>query len=252
MILLAALCLATLVAVVGAAIGASLGKIASARLELLVHIATGALLGITAFDILPEAKAVLPWPTFIVFASAGYLLLWTVGRFVFYVCPSCAIAHMEGDAAMAKRGSLILLASALGIHCLLDGLAIGTGGLLSGRAEMGALVGVGLHKLPEGLALGLLLMGARYPRGSAVLIATGIELLTVVGGLGGLLFANAPTPAIVGCIFALVGGGFVYLVYNALGGALTHQMHLPRARGITAELASFACTGAIFWASGHL
>jgi len=130
----AALCLATIVAVIVAAIGASLGKIATARLELLVHVATGALLGITAFDILPEAKAVLPWPTFLAAAFAGYLLLWSVGRFVFYVCPSCAIAHMEGEASMAKRGSLILLATALGIHCILDGLAIGTGGLLSGRA----------------------------------------------------------------------------------------------------------------------
>jgi len=94
-------------------------------------------------------------------------------------------------------------------------------------------------------------MGARYRRSVSILIAGGIESLTILGGFGGLLLGHAPTPAVVGGIFALVGGGFVYLVYNALGGALTHQMHLPRARGITAELASFVCTGAIFWASGR-
>src|SRR5579871_2457187 len=104
---------ATLLAVAGSAIGVNLGSVVRHRLELLVHIATGALLGITAFDILPEAKAVLSWPVFLIAAFAGYFLLWGVGSFVFYVCPSCAIAHAEEASMKAKNGSLILLASAL-------------------------------------------------------------------------------------------------------------------------------------------
>src|SRR5690348_1229516 len=113
---LVALLVATVTAVLGASFGTSLGNLSRAKLEMLVHVATGALLGITAFDILPEAKEVLSWPWFIGSALAGYALLWAVGRFVFYVCPSCALAHMDQDTALARRGSLILLASALGIH----------------------------------------------------------------------------------------------------------------------------------------
>jgi ZIP family zinc transporter len=248
--IIAALFFATLVAVVGAVVGVRLGQMGRSKLEMLVHVATGALLGITAFDILPEAKAVLTWPLFVASTLFGYALLWVVGKFVFYVCPSCAIAHMEGDAAMARRGSLILLATALGIHCVLDGVAISTGRLLSERAEIGALLGVGLHKLPEGLALGLLLVGARYSKKAAVAISGGIESLTIVGGLVGLLLAQRPTPEAIGIVFALVGGGFVYLVYNALGGALTHKMHVPRARGLSAEAISFVGTGVLLWLAG--
>jgi zinc transporter ZupT len=249
--LLGATLFATAIAVGGSVLGTALGGVSQKRLELLIHVATGALLGITAFDILPEAKSVLPWSTFLVATVIGYLLLWVVGRFVFFVCPSCAIAHVD-DNSMARRGSLILLASALGIHCLLDGVAIVTGGHLSNKAEIGAFLAVALHKLPEGLALGLLLAGARYRRSTSIWMATAIESLTVVGGGLGLLVVLKPTPATVGMIFALVGGGFVYLVANAFEGALSHAVQLPRSRWMTAQLASFVATGALFWFANSL
>ena len=209
LVLLLVLLLSAGIAVLGSGVGLMLGDIERSRMEMLVHIAAGCLLGITAFDILPEAKSALSWPVFLLACVVGYVLLWAVGRFVFYVCPSCAIAHSH-DEALAKKGSIILLATALGIHCLLDGLAISTGGLLSARAEAGALLGVGVHKFPEGLALGLVLVGARYQKTTAIVIATGIEFLTVIGGAGAMSVSKLPTHATVGAIFALVGGGFVY------------------------------------------
>jgi zinc transporter ZupT len=240
--ILIALVVTAVLAVAGAALGIALGRMQRAQLEILVHVATGTLLGITAFDILPEAKAVLTWPVFIVATVLGYALLWAVGRFVFYVCPSCAIAsHEEED--LRKRGSLILLAAALGIHCVLDGLAMSSGNHLSARAENGAIVAVALHKIPEGLALGLLLVGARYSHRAALAISAGIESLTVLGGAIGLLFLANPAPLAVGIVFAFVGGGFVYLVTNAFGGALLHSDVLPSRKWITAEALSFVATG---------
>lgn len=249
-VLLTILLLATAVAVLGSLVGLILGNIGRTRMELLVHVATGCLLGITAFDILPEAKSVLPWPSFLLACLFGYGLLWSVGRFVFFVCPSCAIAHTDGE-AMARKGSIILLSVALGIHCLLDGLAVSTGGLLSTRAEAGAMFAVGVHKFPEGLALGLVLTGARYRKSAALLIAAGIELLTVIGGAGGLIVPRLPTQIAVGAIFAIVGGGFVYLVCNAMAGALTHHSRMPRLRSLTVEGFSFAATGVLFWAANR-
>lgn len=237
---------ATMIAIVGSILGVGLVGVAKSRLEILVHLATGALLGITAFDILPEAKAVLLWLPFIGAVIVGYGLLWAIGRFVFAVCPSCAMTHLEGN-AVARNGAVTLLAIALGSHCLLDGIAVSTGGMLSERAQMGALLAVGLHKLPEGLALGLLLAGARYRRGLALGIASGIESLTLIGGLIGLILIPTPTPGVVGLVFAIVGGGFVYLVWNAFGGAFSHRVSLARGRSVTIEAAAFLATGALFW-----
>ncbi|HVT10714.1 MAG TPA: ZIP family metal transporter [Fimbriimonadaceae bacterium] len=233
------------------ALAVNLASLLRARLELLVHVATGALLGITAFDILPEAKAALSWPVFIASAAFGYILLWVVGRFVFLVCPSCAIAHLDESSVLVRKGSLILLGAALGTHCLLDGMAIATGGALSARAEMGALAGVALHKLPEGLALGLVLVSARYSRRRTLGIASAIEAITVLGALAGLIIARVPGHFAVGLVFAIVGGGFVYLVLNALGGALSHPAQMPRGRSLATELVSFVATGVLFWLAGR-
>ena len=242
---------ATVLAVAGAALGVNLGKTLRARLELLVHVATGALLGITAFDILPEAKSLLSWPAFLGASLGGYALLWVVGRFVFYACPSCAIAHLDESSALIRRGSLALLCIALGIHCLMDGVAIATGGALSVRAETGALAGVVVHKLPEGLALGLVLIGGRYSRSCSIGIASAVEGITIIGTLSGVFITRVSGHLAVGLVFAIVGGSFVYLVLNALGGALAHPAQMPRARSLATEVVSFAVTGLLFWLAGR-
>ncbi len=247
-----ALLFATIIAVVGAGFGIAIGRVERRRLDLLIHIAVGVLFGITAFDILPEAKAALPWPAFIAACISGYGLLWIVGHFVYDVCPSCAIAHGDEARSRAKGVSLLLLAVALGLHCVLDGLAISAGGSLSVRAEWGALLAVGLHKLPEGFALGLLLIGSQFSRWKSFAFSVGIEALTILGGLAGIAFVTKPTPTALGAIFAFVGGGFLYLVANSFLGALLHRATVPRRIWIATEAASFLLTGCVVWISGRI
>jgi zinc transporter ZupT len=237
----------TVVAVIGAIVGITLGSIAPRRLEFIVHIATGALLGITLLDILPEAKQSLSWTPFVLAAGGGYLLLWLVGKFVFHVCPSCALAHVDGNAILRNRRNLLMLAVALGIHCSLDGVAIAVGGQPAAHPNLGLLLGIGLHKLPEGLALGLLLVGAGYDRRRAVAWAAGIESLTSVGGLFGMLFLRGAGASAIGITFAVVGGGFLYLVFNAVEGALGHRKSLSLLTTFATETIGFAGTGALIW-----
>jgi zinc transporter ZupT len=241
---------AWLTACAGAAFGTIFSTVDRSRVESLVHIATGVLLGIAMFDILPEAKAVLAWPAFLGCTVSGYALLWAVGRFVFHVCPSCAIAHTDPKTVIGK-GTLLLLTTSLGIHCMLDGLAVATGAQLSSRAEFSAVAGVGIHKFPEGLALGLLLIGAGYSRSKVLLAAFAIEFLTVVGGAAGRFVPMGHPPVGAGAVFALVGGGFLYLVLNAMRGAMEHGEGAERTRGIATEFAAFAATGVVFGCLAH-
>jgi zinc transporter ZupT len=237
----------TLVAWVGAGIGIWLGALSPKRLELLVHAATGVVLGITLFDILPEAKGVLPWRAFLPAVVGGYALLWAVGKFVYHVCPSCAIAHFDGDSPPADRRNLTLLAVALGVHCALDGVAVVAGGGLGTKAEIGLLMGLCMHKLPEGLALGLLLLGAGVSRRLAMTRAVAIESLTAIGGLLSIAFIGGADRGLLGATFAIVGGGFLYLVVNAVSGALGRHMRMSRLRTIATQCVSCAGTGAFLW-----
>jgi len=223
------------------------GALSPKRVEFLVHVATGVVLGITLFDILPEAKLVLSWPVFLAAVVGGYAVLWAVGKFVYHVCPSCAIAHFDHGSLLADRRNLTLLAVALGVHCALDGVAVVAGGGLPAKAEIGLLLGLSMHKLPEGLALGLLLLASGVSRRVAMARAVSIESLTAGGGLLSVAFMDYAQPSLLGATFAVVGGGFLYLVINALSGALGHQMKMSKLRGVTTQCLSCAGTGAFLW-----
>src|ERR1700730_11088398 len=85
----------TLFAFAGVALGVALPKIALHRLSLLVAAAMGTLLAVTLFDVLPDAKQFLTWPALLLATASGYLLLWIVGKYVYHVCPACAVNDLE-------------------------------------------------------------------------------------------------------------------------------------------------------------
>ena len=201
----------------GGALGVALGRVAPRRLGLLVYAAAGALLAVTAFDVLPDAKALLPWPAFGAAAASGFALFWALGRYVFHLCPACA-AHAFDRATAERLGqTAVLLLIALGVHSAMDGAAVAVGDEVAGRPDLALLLAVSFHKLPEGLALALLLLGAGYRRRAALGWALGIESLTMIGALAGVLGGRHAPPAALGLLFAHVGGGFVYLIASALG-----------------------------------
>ena len=152
--------LATLIAFGGGAVGAALEKLAERRLNLLVYAAMGVLLAVTVCDVLPDAKSLLSWPVFLLAASSGYALFWAIGKYVYHLCPSCAVGAFD-QAAMQRLGqSAVLLMVALGIHSTMDGIAVVVGDEIAGRPNLAVLFAVSFHKFPEGLALVLLLIGA--------------------------------------------------------------------------------------------
>ncbi len=154
--------LATVSAIVGGVIGAVLSKGAARRLNVLVYTAMGILLLVTVLDILPEAKSELSWPIFLVSAASGFALFWLIGKYVYHLCPACAI-HTFDAAAIQRLGQTItLFMVALGIHSTMDGLAVVIGDEITGQANMAVLLAVTIHKLPEGMALALLLIGSGY------------------------------------------------------------------------------------------
>lgn len=236
-----------LIAITGGVFGVLLSSVAPRRLEALVLMATGALLGVTAFDILPEAKLDLSWVRFLASLGFGYFFMWIVGKRIFHVCPSCAIAHLDLSTALQGKRAIMMLGIALGIHCAMDGLAIVAGGELPVRVGLGVLVGVGLHKLPEGLALALLLLGAGLTKREALQRVISIESLTSVGGIAGIAFGQHTNRTLIGMVFSMIGGGFLYLVINSLYGAFRHKMALSIHEAIVITGTSFAFTGAFLW-----
>jgi zinc transporter ZupT len=218
--------LAFALAVAGGALGASLGR-SHRRLCALISLGAGTLLGVTLFDILPESAAELSWWGLVLAFASGYFLFALVTKYVFHVCPACAASHF--DEATTHRFSEIALGMmiALGIHCAADGLAIAAGNeakeahVAGGSALAAALVvAICVHKVPEGLALGSLLLGAGFRPAATLLRVAGVEAVTLVGGFAGVFFLPHISQFWLAAIVAHAGGGFLFLAAHAVFGEI--------------------------------
>lgn len=224
--LVARLFAATFIADIGAGLGTAVGAMAPRRLHLMVWIAAGAMLAVVLFDVLPEALAVIGGPSLALAVLSGFGLLWVISRTVFHVCPSCAIAELGDGSGLGIGRGVPLILIALGIHSFLDGIGLVTE--VGGRQDIGLLLGISLHKLPEGLALTLLLVGAGITRRRAFGLSLGIEMLTIVGGIVGSLVFRHLEPFWPAAVAANVAGGFLYLVWTTATSANKGSAPAPR------------------------
>ena len=247
--LVARLLAATFVADLGAGLGTAVGSVAPRRLHLMVWVAAGAMLGVTLLDVFPEAVgAIGPLPT-LVAALSGTVLLGAMSRSFLHVCPSCAIAELGDGSGLGLGRGVTLMLVALGLHSLLDGVGLATE--IGGHRDLGMLLGISLHKLPEGLALTLLLTGAGLSRWRALAMSLGVEALTVVGGLLGTLALGRVAPVWPAAVAAHVAGGFLFLVWTTANSAKKGSLPAPRATLFLAGGLSFVVTGIFLLALAH-
>ena len=223
MAVLSQVVLAFLLAVAGGIISASVG-VTHQRLCGLISLAAGTLLGVTLFSILPEsAEAMRWWETGLALAS-GYFVFLFISKYVYHVCPACAASHFDESTTHRFAEIAAALIIALGIHSTMDGVALAAGHeasqIGSSRMDLSVLLAVCVHKVPEGLALGALLLGAGFKRGATVAWVAAVESTTIVGGLLGLWALRNVSMFWIGAVLAHTGGGFVFLAGHAVLGEL--------------------------------
>jgi zinc transporter ZupT len=84
-----------------------------------------------------------------------------------------------------------------------------------------------VHKVPEGLALGALLLGAGFQRSQMLWRVVGVESTTILGGLAGWFVFRHISGFWLAAALAHAGGGFLYLATHAiLGEVLKHHKAL--------------------------
>jgi ZIP family zinc transporter/zinc and cadmium transporter len=208
-------------AIAGGSIGALL-RLSHKPLCVLISLAAGTLLGVTLFAIFPESLSNSPAWAVALAGATGYALFFFISKHVHHVCPACAASHFDADATKHFGAIASVLIVALAIHSTTDGvaLAIGQEVAVPKAAQWSLFCALCIHKVPEGLALGSLLIGAGLRRSGALGWVAAVESTTLAGGAIGFFFlANASTFWL-GLIMAHVGGGFLYLAAHALLGEM--------------------------------
>ena len=192
----------------------------------MISLGAGTLLGVTVFAIGPECwRGLLLWQ-FVLAAASGYALFAIISKYIYHVCPACAASHF--DEATTHHFSEIAAAMmiALAIHCTVDGLALAAGrqeysGVVPTHwLDMSLTMAICVHKAPEGLALGALLLGAGYHRGRMLGLVAAVESTTILGGvLGWYIFQNVSNLWL-DLALANAGGGFIFLAAHAVVGEI--------------------------------
>ena len=195
----------------------------------LISFAAGTLLGVTLFAIFPESlNDSGVWPV-VAAAATGYVLFFFISKYVHHVCPACAASHFDADATRHFSEIATALIFALAIHSTTDGLVLG---IQQEAPSMDAtkwslFSALCIHKVPEGLALGSLLIGAGLRRSTALGWVAAVEATTLLGGVIGILWLGKVSTFWLGLIMAHVGGGFIYLATHAVAGEmLKHDKRL--------------------------
>lgn len=208
--------LAAIIGMLGALLGLTVAGF-QRHTRLIVPFSGGLLLGVALFGLLPELVADIGWSAGAPLFALGYLLLGTVDRYLWRVCPTCSHDHVHESCASALHGFAAPLAAATALHCLVDGWGLVT---TESATRMGVRlavpIAIALHKIPEGIALAVILRAAVGSNAAAFAWSAAAEGATVVGGA----FALAMTIRLPGSWtsypLAIAGGFFLYLGFHAI------------------------------------
>lgn len=182
----------------------------------------GVLVGVALFWVLPEIAGFLHWPGAIAWAGAGFALLWIIDRFVYPVCPACSHTHEHDDCETRLHGFAVPLLIATGVHSVLDGW-----GAASAVVGPALALGMTFHKIPEGIALGVMVRASIASRVSALLWCAVAEGATLVGGGFESWMAPRLDAQVVEAILAAAGGSFLFLGAHAIHGELRRSGAAP-------------------------
>lgn len=211
--------MAAIIGMTGAC-GGAYAPMANGKARVLVPVSGAILLAVSLFSILPETAGEAGWVRAGVLYGCGYGLLFVVDRYVHRVCPSCSHDHDHGHCEVELHGFSVPLVAATSLHAFLDGwgmtLAQAAGGSMGTAVPIAVLV----HKIPEGLALGVMLRASVRSRGVAALWGAGAEAATAVGAMVGVLVMPGASPAWGRDLLAVAGGTFLFLGLHAVHGAL--------------------------------
>ena len=210
------------IAVSGGALSATFAR-THKQLCAFISLGAGTLLGVALCGIAPECWDALHW-WFLPAAASGYALFAFITKYIYHVCPACAASHFDEATTHRLAEFATAMMIALGIHCIVDGLALAAGLEESEPVKLSITFAICVHKFPEGLALGALLLGGGVQRAKMLWLVAAVEAMTIIGGLvGWFVLHNVPHHALaltLALMLANACGGFLYLAIHAVLGEI--------------------------------
>ncbi len=172
-----------------------------AHLPALLSFAGGIMLGAALLHLLPEAFAAAG-------ASAG---IWILAGFVFlYAFEKFFTVHICEALSCEVHSVGISAFIGLAIHALTEGVALGTGMLTAGVGWV-VFLSIFLHKLPAAFALSSILLHERYRQRTIALLQGIFFLMVPLGALGVHFLFVLSGKALLGATLGFSAGTFLHI-----------------------------------------
>jgi ZIP family zinc transporter len=157
--------------------------------DTLLGFSAGIMLAASFFSLiipaLAEAEALYGSPLNGASAVVAALLIGAAGLWSFeYITPHLHFTDAEGR---KDPVALPLIAIAITLHNIPEGLAVGVGyGAMDGSVGANLAIAIGIQNMPEGLAVAVSLIALGWQRSTALLVAFGTGLVEPLGALIGV------------------------------------------------------------------
>ncbi|NLY54702.1 MAG: ZIP family metal transporter [Firmicutes bacterium] len=221
--------LAGLATVLGGVIVLFLGRPSDRVLGLFLGLASGVMLAVVAVDLLPAALEHGSRLSTTCGFALGVLLLASIGN-------TLARRQRRRKKQYSWRDSYvrmgILVALGIALHDLPEGLAIGAG--FAATEELGTLLAlaIGLHNIPEGIGLALPLLYGGWSAWQILSLCLLVAIVTPLGTLLSLLLLQL-SPQAIAMSLAFAAGAMVFVVADELIPTSHDSSRLLTACGLT-------------------
>jgi ZIP family zinc transporter len=199
---------------VGQTLGSLIGLIKKPKRIVLygsLAFAASMMLGISFFQLIPEAIKITHFYLAAISFFFGIIIIWIVDKALPHINPEL----MKKEKPSVKR-SVTMLVIGMALHNIPEGLAIGVGFALTPVLGLTIALGIALQDVPENIATIVPLYGLTKKKVKSFLITTATILFEVLGFVVGYYFLKGASLNWLGASLAMAAGFMVYISIEEL------------------------------------
>ena len=209
---LAGLFFGTFGTTLGGIIGVKIKRNSNKFLSFILSFASGLMMSIICFDLLPEAFQISNIITVIIGIILGIIMMILCDILVENKFNDKKVKTTEKN-NMLLTG--IIVSIGLAIHNFPEGLAIGSGFDASIKLGLSLAIAICLHDIPEGISMAVPMKNGGMKSGKIIFYVILSGITTGVGALVGALIGNI-SENVIGVCLSFAAGAMLYIVSGEL------------------------------------